>query len=316
MAVWAIDGATSPASVARVANFHAVKGEAGIILPTDHQVTALPTPGGAVLVSPGGASLINTYVEGAQNYLTGDDTAVTVPVTATGTSGGAVRYVVKTVRDPQYAGVTLDSRGYDFFDVVDSNALVTYGHPYYAFARIDQPASTATITDAMITPLQKVANPLTHTEMRPRMTLSAGAEVLGATGTDGEWFPNAGGEQQIYIPTWATKAIIKGEWLDVRYAASSNPSGQHWVEYGPYARPSTRERSTQRGQHDATAAGNTDRRNWFVRDVVDIPESYRGTTQTFVLKARTNGDIGASIDGLSGVNLEVIFQMVATPSTS
>ena len=168
----------------------------------------------------------------------------------------------------------------------------------------------------MITDLREVALPRSLDVWRPRALATPDTETLTAV-TNGEYFPNNGGPQTISIPKWATRALIRCEWLSVRYGPN-NAYGQAWVEYGPYAGTSERERSTQKFQFDTPAAGNTSRANWIVVDDVYIPAAYRGTDQMFVPKAQRLG--GASntvqLDGVSGMNMQVRFLEAADPSTS
>lgn len=321
---WAIGGgAHNPVEGARLSLYAATQGARGVVRPTDMLVTALPVPGGAVRIRRGAAVMPNDYAgAGAEAYAIEETSYTDFPVPATGSSGGATRFLVGRVSDPQFAGDEPASvedgpySGYEWLSQDPRNSPPSY--PWAPLARIDQPASTATITQEMITDIREVANPRTHDVWRPRANVAEDQEDLTGTGPDGEWFPNKGGEQLIHIPEWATRVQIRATWMGVRYQSQTNPYGEYWVEFGPYLRPSTRKYSTQRFMYDAAGkAANTYRTNWIAEDDRYVPADVRGTDQTFIMKARKVGpDLGASIDGMSGVSLAVRFLEIADPSTS
>ena len=318
-----LEGVEHSAEVARTLAWAATSGASGIIKPTDLRVRATPVPGGTVRIMPGGFVVESSYAGASQqSYVERVPTTTEVAVPATGSSGSATRYVVAAILDPDYpgGGTAPEIPNDGVYAAPRVTTTLNLAYPHVPLARINQPANTATITDDMITDLREVANPRTLDVWRPRATVKADEEYLTSTSTDGEWFPNGGGEQLIYIPEWATRAQICVKWLQVRIASGKSGWGQMWLEYGPYLRPSTRERSTQRYQWDTTGGKTyTYRENWIVEDDVYIPAAYRGTEQTFVLKARrdpASDNRTALIDGLSGVSLQVRFLESADPSTS
>lgn len=318
MAVWAVDGADTPASLGRLVADAAMKGEAGVLAATDYRVTELPVPGAFVRVLPGGASISNTYVEdGRQKYITLDESLVDVPVTPTGSSpaGGVDKWVIKTVRDPQYPNVQAPADGaYDFFDVVTVGIeLDTYPHPYVPLYEFHQPANEATFYKEYIArDLREVANPKEKTVPVVRASLSTDdGLVLNATGAAGEWFPNDGGNWVIPIPEWATRVIVLANWEGVNTQGGTNPYGAKWVEFGPYAAPSTRERKIQESGFNSPVNGDIARGDWGFSGSSYIPAAYRGTDQLFVMKARYNGaDKGIYMDGYSSTSMLLIFQQV------
>jgi hypothetical protein len=310
---WAIDGEDVPAAMARRTQWVATQGATGITLPTDLRVVPRAPAGPGVRIMPGGCTMENHYPGAAgESYGVYNDAALDVPVAPTGSASGRTDFLGVRVDDPQFAGSSANQR-----PVLVAALPSTY--PFVPLAKITQPANNAVITAAMIQDLRQVANPRTLMATRPKAIVAAGTETLAATGADGEWFPNGGGEQEIFIPSWATRMQIRGEWLQVRYAAG-NAFGRCWVEYGPYARPSTRQYSTQQFQWDSAAASNVSRANWFAVDDVAIPAALRGTTQVFVLKARVDASVAAGsrpgVDAVSGCNLEVRFFEVADSSDS
>lgn len=315
--VWALDGIVTPASVARAANFFATKGETGILLAGDLRCTALPTPGAAVRFAPGTAAIVNTFgsAGNGQSYVTNLEVAEDLAIPATGSGGGATRRVWQRINDPQYSGTTY-------------NATFGYGStwpttfPYVKIATIAQPASTATITQGMITDERVLAAPRerTFTINRPAVTGDTGMTLTSKTDyPTGEWFPNFGGDtnngyHRLIVPTWATRMHITARWLGIRYSPSAG-WGWCWVSYGPSAGSTPPGAYTQAFPWDADETANVYRTEWTCADTRPIPAAWRGTEIGFLLRAErlnTNTQAGTvSMDALSGVTLQVTFQEVA-----
>ena len=322
-------GAQHSPEVARLLAYAATSGAEGIVEPTSLAVKAQTTPNGTVSVRPGAALILNRYAGGTQQtYVLRNPSSTSITIPATGSTGSRTDAIIARVLDPQYEGAAPpDPVGFNYARLeriasVPSNlkniSQLGLTHPAVLLAKITIPASTGTITNGMITDLRDVAIPRTQDVWRPRAMATPDTEVLTASPTSvGEYFPNNGGPQSIDIPTWATRAQIRCEWLSVRYAAG-NAFGQAWVEYGPYQASSQRERSTQKFQFDTPAANNVSRAHWTVVDDVYIPAAYRGTEQLFVPKAQRLGGVtnSISLDGVSGMSLQVRFLEAADPSTT
>lgn len=315
-----LEGVEHSAEVARMLAWSATNGASGIITPKDLRVVAQSVPSDSVVIRPGGF-VVESKFSGAsqQSYVERAPTSTTLEVPATGSSGGATRYVVARITDPDYPGggtvPTVPNDGvYSAPYLVSS---LSGSRTEIPLAKIVQPANTAAITNAMITDLREVANPRTLDVWRPRALVVADTETITSTSEVGEYFPNNGGPQTLSIPSWATRAQIEVEWIQVRQGAG-NAWGQVWVEYGPYSAPSERERSTQRFQWDTPAANNVSRGIFKVADDVYIPAAYRGTDQLFVPKARRLGGVSNSVqmDAMTGMNMKVRFLELADPSTS
>lgn len=322
-------GAQHSPEVARLLAYAATSGAEGIVEPASLAVKAQSTPNGTVAVRPGAALILNRYAGGTQQtYVLRNPSSTSVTIPATGSTGGRTDAIIARVLDPQYEGaapsdpVTFNYARLERIASVPANLSninqLGLSYPAILLAKITVPASTGTITNGMITDLREVAIPRVLDVWRPRAMAVADTETLTATPAGvGEYFPNAGGPQTIAIPLWATRALIRCEWLAVRYGAG-NAYGEAWVEYGPYKAASERERSTQRYQFDTPAANNVSRDMWVVADDVYIPAAYRGTDQLFVPKAKRLGGVTSSIqlDAKSGMNLQVRFLEVADPSTT
>lgn len=315
--VWLMDGAVIPASVGRAANYFATKGENGILLAGHLRCTALPTPGAAVRFTPGSASMVNTFATAGsgQSYIANLEASEDLAIPATGSGSGATRRVWMRINDPQYSGSTYNATfGY-------GSAWPT-GFPYVKIATINQPASTATITQVMIVDERAMAVPRERTVKvnRPAqsgdtgLTLSAKASA-GKPYPAGEWFPNFGGDanngyHNIDVPYWATQMQIDAEWAGIRYAQQAG-WGLYWVSYGTDAGAATPTNYTQTFSFDADENAGIYRTSWPLGDTKPVLAAWRGTTIGFVLRAtrlNTNSQTGTiSMDALSGIKLSVRF---------
>lgn len=320
---YVVHGAKHSADVFRQAYHDLSAGAEGVSLPQSLHVKQTGTPSNQVQVMPGGVVLPNTYSGGGGQSYTGRVASATlVDVPASDSTGAKSYHIIFRVEDPQFGGQSPSNPlvgPYSFLECVPTSANVP--HPHYRLAKIDVPASTATITNAMITDLRDVAMPRTLDVWRPRASVREDTEELTAyQDGDGEWFPNAGGEQRVFVPEWATRVQIAATWMGVRIASGKNGWGEYWVEFGPYVRQSVRKYSTQRYQWDTVGTtATTYRESWLMEDDRAVPADIRGTEQPFIMKALRfpeSDNAAAMIDFKSGVSLKLRFLQVAEPSTS
>ena len=318
---WAIgNGAENSVELARADSFIGSAGATGIIAPADLKVVQTPTPGAAVRVRKGTGVISSTYAGVfGQSYVVQEQSNEDVPVAATGSSGGATKYVYILIEDTQYGGQTPPSVENGPYNSYKVTTTLPQNQPYLLLAKIDQPKSTATITNAMITDMREIANPRTYPVLRANPLNTDEVETLTATGDAGEWFPNAGGGQVIKIPELATRAIIEAEWLMIN-ERQGNAYGGIWVEWGPYVSSGIREYSTQHMRWNSVAVNDNVRNSWKVADEVYIPPAVRGTEQWFAMKARISYASGngarPQMDQHSGTLIKVTFLQVPDPSTS
>lgn len=319
---WAIQGARHSAAVARGVLYDSTGGNAGISSPTSLRVRQTGTPSNQVQVAPGRASILNSYTGGdGQMYAFDNMSTTLVDIPASDSTGSKSWYVCATVHDPNYSGggqwpADPKTGPYMFLEVFSVSETIPYAH--IKVAQVDVPASTSTITNSMIKDLREISNPKVLVVPRFKAMVQGEEEILVSDDVEkGEYFPNNGGPQSIEIPDWAVRALIEVEWISTRFEAG-NAWGQVWVEYGPYAGPSLRERTTQRMQWDTGSETSTHRGLLKVVDDVYIPASYRGTTQLFVPKATRVGGVNNSVsmDAMSAMAMKVWFQMVADSSTT
>ena len=317
---WAIgNGAENSVELARADSFVGSSGATGIVDPTDFKVVALPTPGAAVRVRKGTGVIRNIYPGTfGQSYVVQEQSNTDVPVAATGSSGAATKYVYVLITDSQYGGQAPSSVENGPYNDYSVTTTLPSNQPYLLLARINQPASTATITNAMITDLREVANPKEKIVNRSRPLNLTDVETLTQTDPIGERFPNSGGGQNIDVPEWATRAIIETEWLMVN-ERPGNAYGAIWVEYGPLnSGGQDRQYSTQRFRWNTQAGSDSARGIWKVSDDVYIPAALRGTSQVFSMRGYLTSTSGAGarpqMDQHSGIVFKVTFLQVADPS--
>ena len=317
---WAIgNGAENSVELARADSFVGSSGATGIVDPTDFKVVALPTPGAAVRVRKGTGVIRNIYPGTfGQSYVVQEQSSTDVPVAATGSSGAATKYVYVLITDSQYGGQAPSSVENGPYNDYAVTTTLPSNQPYLLLARINQPASTATITNAMITDLREVANPKEKIVNRSRPLNLTDVETLTQTNPIGERFPNSGGGQNIEVPPWATRAIIETEWLMVN-ERPGNAYGAIWVEYGPLnSGGQDRQYSTQRFRWNTQAGSDSARGIWKISDDVYIPAALRGTSQVFSMRGyltyTSNGAARPQMDQHSGIVFKVTFLQVADPS--
>lgn len=312
---WAVNGAEVTADMARLFAYASTGSAEGVVEPTSLRVQALATPGTSVRIFPGAGIIRSKYPGVAQqSYVLRNKAETLVPITATGSSGARSDLLVARIVDPQFEGQAPedpDKFQYSRPEVIEgvpSNTLsakqLNLKYPAIALARIDIPASTGTITNAMITDLREVAIPRTRERVFPRpAVMGDGGLVLNSRDAHprGEWFPNYGGQDNngayyVDVPEWATRMQIRMEWLAVRY----NPNagyGYCWVTYGPGSGSTSPQYSTQAFQWDASQSNQTQRQNWVVHDERYVPPEMRGTRTAFVGRANKTSPNNASYNG-------------------
>lgn len=175
---WAIDGAQLTSSLARRAEYAATVGAQGIVSRDDLKVTQLSTPGVGVQIAPGVAILNNKYQSMInESYVVSNPTVHIIPSGSMPASSASARsfIVAVTIGDPDFsqAGhpwmtssdpapgteLTFNYVRVILVEVPAGTVALSGAYPNYPLARIDIPASTTTITNAMITDLRALARP-------------------------------------------------------------------------------------------------------------------------------------------------------------
>ena len=308
---WAIgNGAENSVELARAGLYVGSNGATGIVGIGDFKVSALPTPGAAVRVAKGTGVIASNYPGTfGQSYAVQEQSNTDVPVAATGSSGGATKYVYVLIEDTQYGGQTppsVESGPYNSYQVTTT---LPSAQPYLLLARINQPASTATIQNTHITDMREVANPRTKPELRTYALLAEDTETLATIGTDsstGETWPRQADTVQtpVDIPSWATRVRVVQTWSGV-LAPGTRIAGRVWLQIGGDGNPSNVKTQTVK-----YATGPTDSRDTIiVADMMWIPRELRGTSQKFIPRGnREPGSAGVlTVDGASAIVTQIEF---------
>lgn len=329
-----IPGVKHSGEIVRQDVYDSTGGSEGVSSPASMRVTASPAADKYVRVAPGGAILVNWYAGAdGQSYSARNATQTLVEIPATGSGGGRTDILVLRILDPQYEGqMPADPNNFDYtrFQLIQgvSATAKTAGdlnldYPAIALARITRPLNRTIVQPGDITDLRQLAQPKEHTEIVARPTLTsdpAAGMLLTSTHVDGEWFPNAGGDQRIDVPSWANRMQIEATWIGVLYGPEQATGwGDYWVDYGPVGAAGVQklENSTHKFRWDAPK-GDYNRANWVVAQDVPVPANMRGKSgMQFIMKARRDGGtITCKMDHRSGIIFKVRFMQVATLSDS
>ncbi len=302
-------GAMHSVEVGRTLAYAATGGAQGVISPGDMKVNQLATPGSSVRVVPGGAvALSQSSGAGQQSYVFRNASETVVSIAATGSGSGRSDLIVARIEDPFAPGEPWTTPGdvtvgpYVFIRVISNVAPGTTtmpaGQTGVALARIDIPASTATITNAMITDLRYLARPRNQRAVEMN-AVSASASVTAPTGIIWTDF-----RPLIAVPSWATDVAVIATMSGIR----QNPgpcAGVYTLAFGPSGANQFRA-ANQSYNYVATDAGSS--RVITIGGKGVIPTALRGTTCQFQIEAtRASGTGSLTTDTGSSVIFDVVF---------
>ncbi|MFD7769864.1 hypothetical protein [Streptomyces sp. NPDC059787] len=296
-----VNGGTHPARTMRMMIRDLSRGSQGVTEYNDLKVTQQTTPGAGVQVGDGSGVVRGaSWGQGSYTqYNVGTALVDIAPTEATPRTD----MVVLRILDPEYEG-SLDPATNDigFFDVVSNVSAtattVPAGMTAIPLARVTQPENCATITNAMITDLRRIANPRRERQLYTAFPSSASR----LTYQDAQWrnWP-AQARWSIYVPPWAVSAkavtTIAGLRLDTAdvYAHMQQVFG------------------TVLGQDthiDDDQGANTRRNTVVLADSLVIPSAMRGTTQNLYLQtAMQKSESGnLQVDGGTSLIADVEFE--------
>ncbi|MFJ7297548.1 hypothetical protein [Streptomyces collinus] len=283
----------------------------GVTTGLDMKVTALSTPGAGVQVGDGSAVIAGkvSSVQGYYNaYNIGSDT---VGISATGGVGRSDMLVLR-VEDPEYEGTRDPAEDpIVFFEIVpnvsSSATTVPSGYSAIPLARIDIPASTATITNAMITDLRKIANPRRERTLYQHFYSGALTQISGTSGT---WqnFPSAV-NWTIPIPAWAGKVKVVLTAAGIRL--------DDGFVFGGYTFQLGTKEAAQSVNIDDNQGTGVRRQTYITADTLSLTDTagaaMRGTNQTLRPRMRcTSGNAGKiGADGATTFIADVEFEEAA-----
>lgn len=211
-------GAIHPAAAARNVYFEATGGTNGVGGGEDLKVTQTPTASGSVRIAAGAGTLRSRY-PGAfrESYACRASSVTDVPVPATDSVAGRTDYLIIRVDDPGFPGQLTPAsvaNGPYIRPVLISTDPGLRGekldYPNIPLAKIVQPINNATITDAMITDLRRVAQP---NRLEDGVMLYRSTDLNMSKTAYASW-PASGAVGNVEVPEWAThiqiRAVISG----------------------------------------------------------------------------------------------------------
>lgn len=282
-------GAEHSPEVARTLAFAATSGSEGIVTPTDLKVTATATPSGNVQVATGAVIIPSRAASAAnQSYVGRVNTADTVAIAPTSSSGGRTDLIVAQVEDPFVSGEPWQTPSdpatgpYIFTRVISNVPAGTTrlqdvsgyaGRTAVTLARVTIPASTATITQAMITDLRKVARPRRQRAIQ-QAAITGSNWNLSATSNSPAPQDSQVSALTVDIPSWATYVNISVDVVGL--VAVTGPVGGYLdARIGD----STNQIATAGTSYNIQTADGATRIAVKIADTIPIPASMRGTTQ-------------------------------------
>ena len=308
------------AEVMRAMLAASTSGAEGIVNAGDFKVRPLAVPGTSVRVAPGNALIRNSYGGGqAQTYACRAGSETQVPIEATGSAGSRTDLIVARIDDPTYQGGAFDPLTFEAarLEVIQGVPASTktvaelgLSYPAIALARVKLPASTGTVTAAMITDLRSVALPRVQRHLFTHNLSNEETDAINPPVGDemGEAWPNV--FWNFTIPDWATRVRVRAILGGVRVEEKSpNNYGNLFVRFGTVPTGF----STQYGRWDNSMAGGVTRQTFMVADDRTVPSSFRGIdTRAYIRATRKNDNLNVPLlDTFSSISLDLEFYETA-----
>ncbi|MGW0948436.1 hypothetical protein ACWD4O_38595 [Streptomyces sp. NPDC002623] len=298
------NGATHSAEQFRAMVQDLARGSEGITAGTDLKVTQLGTPGGGVQIAEGSAVVRGRVSAFQGTYSARNQGSATVSIAPQGAGSGRSDMVILRVEDPEYEG-TLDPETdqINYFEVLSnvssSATTIPGGLTGIPLARIDIPASTSTITNAMIVDLRQIANPRRERTQFIHSPTGSSTAISNTNGSFSYFSTEAG--WNVAVPAWASKAIISIDIAQLRYSSNAF-TGYLRANFGASL-------SLQQVILDDNQTG-VRRAAMFVSDTLTLPDAYRGTSQLLRAQATgTSGNVGTvTVDVSTTFRYDVEFQ--------
>ncbi|NUL21856.1 hypothetical protein [Streptomyces lunaelactis] len=310
-------GAEHSSEVARLLAYAAFGGAEGVVGSADLQVRALTTPAAAVQIRTGACAVINRAQGGAyQAYAARLPVADQIPIAGTGVSARS-DLIVARVENPYSYGETWPNPPdpkvgpYVFTRVISgvpktttSVRQVRSADSAITLARIDIPANTTTVTQAMIKDLRDMVSP-----RRERRLYTGFPSALSTlTYSDNKWhnWPGEPARWNIDVPLWATKVKIVTTLAGFRMTKADVYAKMQNVFGGSLGQDTA---------IDDDQGNNTRRSTIVLADSIGVPSSMRGTTQTLYLQTymakSETGDV--SVDSATSIIADVEFSEAPDP---
>lgn len=304
-------GAEHSPEVCRMLGYVAFMGAEGVVGELDCRCLAMSTPTNKIRVMPGAYAIKDRGAgQKLQMYAGRVVSQDEVATTATDASGPRSDLVLIRVENPNEAGspwqvpASVTDGPYVFTRIIEGVPANTasvedlgLGYSGIAIARIDLPASTSSVTQAMITDLRSIAKPGGQRIQGEIATGGGNASVpvspsdpsidSGDAGNTVDW--PASSQWNVAIPEWAT---------EMNYSVTLNNMLNDVADFiGGFGIDVGGILSSPLGQL-ATSFFGVDplRRDFTFKGTVNLPASVRGTVQTFKLQALVDASNTGKLD--------------------
>jgi hypothetical protein len=314
---YAVDGNAQNGNFLRLMLQSATLGSQGVVGGQDCQVTATGVPSAGIIITSGAVVIVGaeaSFQGSYYGYNAGNDTTLTIAAT-----GGSARsdMIIARAEDPTWSGSPWGNpaSGQIVFPRVLSGVssgatTVPGGYSAIALARIDVPASTSAITNAMIHDLRTVANPQQLMIMEAHNPSSPHASTAGTTNV--QW--PTGAIWSVAIPAWATTFVFSWTVSEVLYNNDGNlfVRGDVWPIFGSSV--TSPALTTPQTLVSIPAAAGPWRHTFAGGGTISIPASMRGTTQTLQFAQVADGTNTATLNYDAGASTTLIgqFQQLAS----
>lgn len=315
-----IDGPRHRAELLRIGDYAATGGAEGVIAPLDCRVRSLATAGPQIRIDSGAIAIRNRSANiDNQTYIANNRAETKLDVAPTGASGRSDAVIVR-VRDPQYAPWTSVLSGVadintfpyaqpiiiqNVANTVTNATQLNLGYSAYMLARIDLPANTTNITQAMIKTQRAVTIERREFKFyRHDVAAGSGPYYSATSGTGFNKFPptSALPDGSIYIPLYATKAIIRADITGL--ALVDGPYKGYWKFLLTYGGTDVYTWQVAFNEQEALAG----RLSAHISDDIALPASFRGQVVSGRLTfSRVSGTGRLKADGDTQLSVDMDF---------
>lgn len=317
-ACYAVDGNAENGNFLRLMLMSGTQGSQGVVGHLDCIVKQTTVASSGLIITSGAVVVLGqeTAFQGSYfGYNVGNDTTLTIaPTGGTGRSD----MVVVRAEDPTWSGSPWGgpASGQILFPrvisgVSGSATTAPAGISAIPLARIDIPASTTAITQAMITDLRQVSNPqrtlalnaVNGPSVATNWTLSGSTAINWPTGAT--W--------QVQIPLWATNMVVSWSANELLYGNDGDNIARGWLWAVIGSNVNAPVVSTRQSLVSMNASTGPWRHTIGGGDSISIPASIRGTTQTIQIAqiADPSHTSHMKYDEGSGVTILTEFQQLA-----
>lgn len=284
---WSIDGGRHRAELLRVLAYAASNGAEGVVAPGDCKPRQLTTAGPQIRIDAGAIIFRNRSASVKnQCYVVNNRAETVLDVAPTGASGRSDAIIVRA-EDPAYSPWPAPAAGteadYQYVKPViiqnvsasaDSFDDLGLSYSGYMLGRIDIPANTTNITTSMIVGTRRVA--VQRREPFFQRYDHNGTVEYSTTTTVENYgkFPQNIADASIYVPDWATKAVVRVDLTGLALVDGAYHGNWQYQLFGGDPLTTVNTKFTYSNEQQAA----TSRQHIFVSDMVVIPVAFRDKT--------------------------------------